>query len=277
MKKNTISKVAIYAIAFILAFVFLFPLIWMLFTSFKGLSESIGSSALLPKSWTFENYSELLSGGSNSVPIFRWLLNTAVVTVIGTVLVVGVDILAAYSLARLNLPMKKIFLGMVLVAMTVPSIVILFPQYFNFREAGLLNTFSSLILPYTSGTMGVFLIYNFLRDFPKDLEEAAYIDGASQWKILRHVVFPSIRPVVATLSVITFIMIYNDFLWPSLVVNSDDMRTVTVGIATLIQGSNFVNPGKMMASTLIATLPALIIFIYANKFFVKGVNSTGIK
>lgn len=90
-------------------------------------------------------------------------------------------------------------------------------------------------------------------------------------------IFPSIRPVVATLSVITFIMIYNDFLWPSIVVNSDEMKTITVGIAGLVQGANFVNPGRMMAATLIATLPVLAIFIYANNFFVRSVTSSGIK
>lgn len=258
------------------ALIFLLPIVWMIFTSFKELGESLSTSSLVPKSWTTENYTSIF-GADADAPILTWLMNTAIVTTAGTALVVFVDVLAAYTLARLNLPGKKIFLSIVVGALTIPGIVTLFPAFFLFREVGYLDTYAPLILPYSAGTMGVFLIYNFLRDFPRDLEEAAIIDGASLWHILRHVIMPTIKPVVATLTVITFLAIYNDFLWPSLVTSSDDMKTATVGLANLIQGSNFVNPGKMMASTVVATVPALIIFIFANKYFVRSVTNTGIK
>lgn len=258
------------------ALIFLLPIVWMIFTSFKELGESLSTSSLVPKSWTIENYTSIF-GADADAPILTWLMNTAIVTTAGTALVVFVDVLAAYTLARLNLPGKKIFLSIVVGALTIPGIVTLFPAFFLFREVGYLDTYAPLILPYSAGTMGVFLIYNFLRDFPRDLEEAAIIDGASLWHILRHVIMPTIKPVVATLSVITFLAIYNDFLWPSLVTSSYDMKTATVGLANLIQGSNFVNPGKMMASTVVATVPALIIFIFANKYFVRSVTNTGIK
>lgn len=258
------------------ALIFLLPIVWMIFTSFKELGESLSTSSLIPKSWTIENYTSIF-GADADTPILTWLMNTAIVTTAGTALVVFVDVLAAYTLARLNLPGKKVFLSIVVGALTIPGIVTLFPAFFLFREVGYLDTYAPLILPYSAGTMGVFLIYNFLRDFPRDLEEAAIIDGASLWHILRHVIMPTIKPVVATLTVITFLAIYNDFLWPSLVTSSDDMKTATVGLANLIQGSNFVNPGKMMASTVVATVPALIVFIFANKYFVRSVTNTGIK
>lgn len=274
--KSTKKNIIVVAASTIVALVFLLPIVWMIFTSFKELGESLSSSSLLPKSWTLENYTSIF-GSSAEAPVLIWLFNTALVTTVGTALVVFVDVLAAYALARLNLPGKKIFLGIVVAALTIPGIVTLFPAFFLFREAGYLDTFAPLILPYSAGTMGVFLIYNFLRDFPRDLEEAAIIDGANMWHILRHVILPTIKPVIATLTVITFLAIYNDFLWPSLVTSSEDMKTVTVGLANLIQGSNFVNPGKMMASTVVATLPALLIFIFANKYFVRSVTSSGIK
>ncbi|WHZ32278.1 carbohydrate ABC transporter permease [Desemzia incerta] len=259
-----------------MALIFLLPIVWMIFTSFKELGESLSTSSLIPKSWTIENYTSIF-GADADAPILTWLMNTAIVTTAGTALVVFVDVLAVYTLARLNLPGKKVFLSIVVGALTIPGIVTLFPAFFLFREVGYLDTYAPLIMPYSAGTMGVFLIYNFLRDFPRDLEEAAIIDGASLWHILRHVIMPTIKPVVATLTVITFLAIYNDFLWPSLVTSSDDMKTATVGLANLIQGSNFVNPGKMMASTVVATVPALIIFIFANKYFVRSVTNTGIK
>lgn len=272
--KKTNKVVLIVSIA--LSMLFLLPLLWMVFTSFKTLSESLSSSSLLPKSWTLDNYKNIFFESADA-PIIRWLLNTAFVTLVGTLLVVFIDILAAYSLARLDLPMKRLFLGIIVLALTVPGIVSLFPSFFIFKNFSLIDTYIPLIFPYTSSTMGVFLIYNFLKGFPKDLEEAAIIDGATQWQVLRHVVFPSIKPVAATLAVITFLAIYNDFLWPSLVTNELEMKTITVGIANLITGSNFVNPARMMASTVVATIPALIIFVYANKFFVKSVTNTGIK
>lgn len=270
------GKVINIIVATILGLLFLLPILWMIFTSFKTLGEAMSSSSLLPEVWTTENYSSILQDAENS-PMITWIFNTAIVTLCGTFLVIFVDVLAAYSLARLKFPGKKILLTMIVGALTIPGIVTLFPAFYLFKSFNLLDTFAPLILPYTAGTMGVFLVYNFLLTFPKELEEAAYMDGASHWKILYKVVFPAIRPIVTTLSVITFLAIYNDFLWPSLVVSSNEMKTITVGIASLIQGSNFVNPAKMMASTVIATLPAIIIFVFTNKFFVKGVTNSGIK
>jgi multiple sugar transport system permease protein len=276
MKKSKTKTALVVILASIVALLFLLPLIFMLFTSFKALGEAMSSSALFPKTWTSENYSSILGIGAE-VPVLRWLFNTGLVTIAGTVLVVFVDVLAAYSLARLNLPGKKFFLSVVVAALTVPSIVTLFPAFYLFRQYELIDTYAPLVLIYSANTMGVFLIYSFLRGFPKDLEEAAFIDGASLWQILRFVIFPAIRPVVATLSVLTFLTIYNDFLWPSVVTSSDEMKTVTVGVANLVQGANFVNPGRMMAATVVATMPALIIFVAANKYFVRSVVSSGIK
>lgn len=272
--KNS-NKLAL-IISVFLAILFLIPLLWMFFTSFKSLSESIASPTLLPRNWTIENYVDLLQK-STDAPMIRWLLNTAIVTTIGTLLVVAFDILAAYSLARLNLPIKKVFILIVIVSMTIPGIVTLFPNFFIMKKMNWIDTFLPLTLIYTASSTGVYMIYNFLKDFPPELEEASVMDGASRVQVLFHVVFPSIKPPVATLTVMTFLAIYNDFLWPSLVTNDIKMKTVTVGVANLVQGSNFVNPGRMMAATVIATLPALVIFLYANKFFVQSTTKSGIK
>lgn len=278
MRKKTLRASSIINLIFatLLGFLFLVPILWMIFTSFKTLSESMASASLLPSLWTLENYRSLFSD-TEDAPILRWILNTGIVTTAGTLCVVFVDVLAAYSLARLNFPGKKIILVMIVAALTIPGIVTLFPAFYLFKELGLMDSYIPLIFPYSAGTMGVFLIYNFLLSFPKELEEAAQIDGASQWKILFTVVFPAIRPAVLTLAVITFLGIYNDYLWPLLVTNDPQMKTVTTGIASLIQGSNFVNPAKMMASTVVATMPALIIFLITNRYFVKSVTNSGIK
>jgi multiple sugar transport system permease protein len=275
-KSTSLSSVINIIAATLLGLLFLLPILWMIFTSFKTLSESFSSSSLLPHTWTTENYRSLTQM-SEDTPIFRWILNTGIVTVLGTLLVVVVDVLAAYSLARLDFRGKKIIFTSVVAALTIPGMLTLFPAFYWFKALGLLDSFIPLIFPYSASTMGVFLIYNILLSFPKELEEAAHLDGASQLKILGTVILPSIRPAVLTLAVITFLNIYNDYLWPLLVVNSPEMKTITTGLASLIQGSNFVNPAQMMASTTVATLPALIIFLITNRFFVRGVTSSGIK
>lgn len=276
MNKKKLSKLALLALASVFAFLFLIPLLFLIFTSFKGLSESIGSSNLLPAVWTMENYISVISDSANS-PIFRWMGNTAVITVIATCLVIVIDCLAAYSLARLNLPGKKLIIKLIVLIMSIPGIVTLFPAFYLFKQAGLINTYVPMILPYTANVTGVFLIYNFLMDFPASLEEAAYVDGASTMRVFTSIVMPSLRPIILTLGLITFLAVYNDYLWPSLVVTSGEMKTLTTGIASLVLGSNFVNPGLMMAATLLAVLPALVLFLLLNKHLVRSNLNAGIK
>lgn len=275
-KTTSAASIANIVVATVLGLLFLLPILWMIFTSFKTLGEAMSSSGLLPRLWTTENYAGLFTQ-SGDAPILRWIVNTGIVTVFGTLLVVFVDVLAAYALARLKFPGKKLLLIFIVGALTIPGIVTLFPAFYLFKSLGLLDSFVPLIFPYSAGTLGVFLIYNFLLSFPKELEEAAYMDGATQLRVLWSVIFPAIRPAVMTLAVITFLQIYNDYLWPLLVVSSPEMKTVTVGIASLIQGANFVNPARMMASTVVATIPAVIIFICTNRFFVKGITNSGMK
>lgn len=276
MNKKNISKLALLVLASVFAFLFLIPLLFLFFTSVKGLSESIGSSNLLPEVWTLENYVSVISDSANS-PIFRWMGNTAVITVIATALVIVVDCLAAYSLARLNLPGKRLIIKLIILIMSIPGIVTLFPAFYLFKQAGLVNTYFPMILPYSANVTGVFLIYNFLMDFPASLEEAAYVDGASTMRVFTSIVMPSLKPIILTLGLITFLAVYNDYLWPSLMVTSNEMKTLTTGIASLVLGSNFVNPGLMMAATLLAVLPALLLFLLLNKHLVRSNLNAGIK
>lgn len=275
-RKSQIMKFLLIAAATVLAYIFMVPLLYMLFTSFKGLAESISAAELLPKVWTMSNYIGVLEDTVTS-PMLRWFWNTTVVTVLGTLLVVVVDCTAAYALARMDLPGKSKIITMIIWAMSIPGIVTIFPSFYLFKSLEMTNTYAALILPYAANVTGVYLIYNFLIDFPKALEEAARVDGAGVFRIFAVIVLPCIKPVVLTVAFVTFLSIYNDYLWPSLVVSQNEMKTMTVGIASLVLGSNFVNPGLMMASTVISVVPALILFIRMNKYIVKGDTNAGIK
>ena len=275
MKKN-ISKILLLMMACIIAYLFLLPLLFMVFTSFKGVAESVTSTTLLPKEWTFENYIELFHNTDTS-PVIQWLINTAIITICGTALRITKSVLAAYALARLNVPGKKIILIGLIWAMAIPEIVTYFPLFYIFKQIGGLNTYWALILPSGSGVMCIYLIYNFLIDFPKELEEAGLVEGANIFQILWHIVLPSVKPVVITQAFITFLGLYNSYLWPSLVINKNETRTITLGIAALVLGENYTNPGMMMASTVVSVIPVMIIFIFANKYIVKGFTHSGIK
>ena len=263
-------------VASIVAYLFLLPLAFMVFTSFKGLAEALSSSTLLPQSWTLDNYIQLFANTTSS-PVGQWLLNTLIVTVCGTLLRVFTSTLAAYALARLNVPFKGFFVVALVWALAIPEIVTLFPNYYIFKQLGMLNSFIPLIVPSGAGVMMVYLVYTFMLSFPKDLEEAAYLDGASTLQTLMHVVLPSIKPVLLTQGFITFLSLYNDYFWPSLVISRTESQTITLGIASLVLGENWINPGLMMAATVVAVVPVMIVFIFINKYIVKGFTQSGIK
>lgn len=276
MKAKDISKVFLVIVACVVAYLFLLPLLFMVFTSFKGVAEAMTSTTLLPKTWTFENYIALFSNTATS-PVLRWLGNTAIVTISGTALRITVSVLAAYALARLPVPGKKFIVLSLVWAMAIPEIVTFFPLFYIFKQVGLLNTFWPLILPSGAGVMCVYLIYNFLMSFPRELEEAGVVAGANIPQVLWHIVLPSVKPIVVTQAFITFLGLYNTYLWPTLVINRNEMRTITLGIAALVLGENYTNPGLMMASTVVSVLPVMIIFMFANKYIVRGFTQSGIK
>ena len=276
MKTKDISKVFLVIIACLVAYLFLLPLLFMVFTSFKGMAEAMTSTTLLPKTWTIDNYVALFSNTATS-PVLKWLGNTAIVTISGTALRITISVLAAYALARLPVPGKKFIVLSLVWAMAIPEIVTFFPLFYIFKQVGLLNTFWPLILPSGAGVMCVYLIYNFLMSFPRELEEAGVVAGANIPQVLWHIVLPSVKPIVVTQAFITFLGLYNTYLWPTLVINRNEMRTITLGIAALVLGENYTNPGLMMASTVVSVLPVMIIFMFANKYIVRGFTQSGIK
>lgn len=276
MRKKKLKTVILLIVAAVIAYMFLLPFMFMFFTSFKSLGEALTSTTLLPKTWTIKNYTQVITNTSNS-PIGRWLINTIIVTVIGTALRLVTSTMAGYSIARLNVPFRRALIVGIIWAMAIPEIVTIFPLFYIFKEAQLVNTYWPLILPSGSGVVVIYYVYTFLRDFPKELEEAAYIDGASVMKILTKVIVPSIKPVLITQGFITFLGLYNNYLWSSLVISSTKMQTLTLGIAALTLGENASEPGLMMSATVITVLPVLIIFMFANKYIVSGFTRSGIK
>ncbi|WP_163538455.1 carbohydrate ABC transporter permease [Gracilibacillus sp. YIM 98692] len=272
------KKTFLIILATVIAAIFLIPLLWMISTSFKNDFEAIaGGLNWIPKDFTWENYTYTLFSQGVDVPIFTWMFNSIFVGIAGTVIIVTVDAMAAYALARLDVPFKKTLFSIFISTLMIPFVITFLPLYMQFSNLGLLNTYAALIFPYTANAFGVFLLFQFFKGFPKELEEAAVLDGANKWKIFTRVVIPSARPIMWTLAIFSFMQIYNDFLWPLVATNSPEMRTITTGIAVMQQGSFVSSYGKLMALTTIATVPILIIFLIGQKQLIKGITQTGIK
>lgn len=184
----------------------------MLATSFKTDQEAFTAGLKwIPKVFTLENYQYSLAGNSDT-PVLQWMGNSLFVGIIGTLIVLVVDTLV-YGLARLDVPFKKLLISIFIGSMTIPWVITFLPLYMEFNKFGLLDTYAVLILPYSANAFGVFLLYQYFRGFPKELEEARFLDGANKWQVFVKIVLPSARPVIWTLAIFTFMGIYNDFLW----------------------------------------------------------------
>jgi multiple sugar transport system permease protein len=270
-------KIIMVIVAIIVGLIFIVPILWMLATSFKTDQEAFTAGIKwLPEVFTLENYQYTLAGNTDT-PVLKWMGNSLFVGFVGTLIVLFVDTLAAYGLARLDVPFKKTLISVFIGSLTIPWVITFLPLYMEFSTLGLLDTYAVLILPYSANAFGVFLLYQYFRGFPKELEEAAFLDGANKWQVFVKVVLPAARPVIWTLAIFTFMGIYNDFLWPLVTTNSPEMRTITTGIAIMQQGSFVSSPGRLMALTSVATIPAVLLFIIGQRSFIKGVNQTGIK
>jgi multiple sugar transport system permease protein len=275
---NKRNKILLVILASLIAVLFLIPLLWMISTSFKNDYEAIaGGLNWFPKNFTWDNYTYTLLSQAIDVPIFKWMFNSIFVGIAGTLIIVAIDAMAAYGLARLDVPFKKVLFPLFISTLMIPFVITFLPLYMQFSNLGLLNTYAALIFPYTANAFGVFLLYQFFKGFPKELEEAARLDGANKLDIFIRIVIPSARPVLWTLAIFSFMQIYNDFLWPLVATNTPEMRTITTGIAIMQQGSFVSSYGKLMALTTIATIPILIIFLIGQKQLIKGITQTGIK
>ena len=276
MEANKSKKHVVTHLLLILgSIVMLFPFLWMILSSFKTVGEQMSiPMKILPGSFGYlENYKQALE----AVPFLRLYLNTILMILGRVICAVIFSSMAGYGFARMEFPFKRLLFTLVLMQMMVPGQIFIVPQYMMLSKIKLLNTVFALIFPALVSAFGTFLLRQQYMALPKELEEAGLVEGANVFQVLWHIVLPSVKPVVITQAFITFLGLYNSYLWPSLVVNKQENRTVTLGIAALVLGENYTNPGLMMASTLVSVVPVLIIFMFANKYVVKGFTQSGIK
>lgn len=264
----------IYHIILILgAIVMVMPFLWMITTSLKTLPESMRvPPTLLPTEWKFENYASVF----NKIDFIRYYMNTIWMTVGRTIGQLVLCSLAAYGFARLRFPGKEIiFLGILSVLM-VPSQVVMIPSFVLMRELGWIDTFYALIIPGIFSAFGTFLLRQFFMSLPKDLDEAAKIDGASLFGIYWRIYLPLSKAALVSLAIFTMLASWNDLLWPLIMTSSEEMRVLTIGISSF-QGQYATDYTLLMAGALMATAPMILLFIFFQRYFIEGIALSGIK
>jgi multiple sugar transport system permease protein len=272
-------KAAIYAVLVVTGAVMVAPLYWMLSTSLKPARDVFASPPKwIPSPFTLDAYRHLF----DQLPFQKYLLNSIVVAGSIVVLNVVLGTAAAYAFAKLRFPGRNVIFFFLLITLMVPFQVNLIPLYrmmvalHDLTPVLGVNTYFGLIAPSAVQVFGIFLMRQFLASIPDSMLEAARIDGASELRILRRIVFPLALPGMATLAIFTFLNAWNDFLWPMLVTNSDSMRTLPVGLAMLSR-KNTVNWTDTMAGAVLTTLPMLLVFAVLQRRFVEGLTAGAVK
>jgi multiple sugar transport system permease protein len=269
------STVVRYVPLVLLAVVIIAPLIFILVTSFKTRAEATGTPPTwIPREISRQAYDEIL--GSDSTPVYRWFLNSMIAALSNAALVVATSALAAYPLARMEFRGKRIVFGLILATLFIPPVILIIPNYLIVGELQWLDTLTAVIVPTAASAFGVFFLRQFFSTLPRELEEAALIDGANWFQTFWRIVLPLSRPALVTLGLLAFLTNYNDFLWPVYVLFSPESQTLPAGLSTL-QEANAVRYDLMMAGAVIASVPVLLIYVLAQRYIIEGVSRSGLK
>lgn len=276
-----------YFLVILISLTTVLPFIWTLSTSFKSDSEILsGSMQIIPSHFTWDHYKEVFE----TMPFLNYLKNSLILALGGVATNLFFGSLAGYSFGQLKFKGKKPIFLVFLASMMVPSIVTMIPTFIVLRGfplaggndltgtggLGLINSYWAILLPGAAGAFSIFFMKQFFEQLPKELGESARIDGASEFKIFWNVYFPLAKPALTTLGIMTFQAGWNAFMWPMIVLNADEMKTVQVGLAAFQYNYN-TNYGPLMAGTILATLPVLVLFIFAQRNYVQGMADAGIK
>ncbi len=257
-----------------IAVVMLVPLVWMVMTSLETLAQTRHFPPILwPGDFQWSNYPDALG----AAPFGRWFFNTTVVTCTVVASNLVLCSLAAYGFARIKFYGRRVVYFFLLATLMVPLQVILIPTFLIVKQMHLLDTLGALIVPNLANVFGIFMLTQFFRTLPLELEEAARIDGASRLKILFTIVLPLSTPALATLAVVQFMWTWNDFLWPLVtIINNTDAFTLQLGLQNF-QGAHAADTNLLMAGNVMSTIPMLVVFVLAQRWFVRGIATQGLK
>jgi multiple sugar transport system permease protein len=252
----------------------LLPLFVVLFTAFKPTPEiNAFPPGLVPSTWTLDNFHRILT----ELPFPRLILNSFVFAGGVTICALVFDSLAAYALARIDFTGRRTLLILIIATLMIPFQATLIPVYQVVSDLGWVNTYAGMIAPRAADAFGIFLLRQFFVSLPRDLDNAARIDGASEWRVFAQIILPNARPALLTLAIFTFVNNWNDLLWPLVFTNEAEMGTLTSGLTLLTGPGGIIPYGVMMAGALVAVLPLVVAFVFVQRRFIESVATTGLK
>ena len=252
----------------------LIPFVWMLLGSVKTQGEILRKP---PTWWPEDPTGDNFAQWFGPLGIGHFFLNSvivAVVTVLGNMVFCS---MVGYALAKMQFPGKRMLFTLVMVTLMVPGVVTFVPLFVMVSKLGLVNTYPALILPFLTAPIGVFLMRQFILGIPDALLEAARLDGAGEWRIFVRIVMPLCGPPLATLGILTFLSSWNNFLWPLVAAQSEDMYTLPVALSLYSTGQNATNYGLLLAGSVLVIAPIILLFVFLQRWFIRGVATTGLK
>ena len=266
------SQIVLTLLGIAVSALFVAPIAAALFTSLKSEAEAAEIPPhWLPEVWTVQAWKALWKTGN----ITNWFVNSLVVSILVTAIVVTVAALAGYGFARTEFKGKTVLMGMVMAGLMISPAVLGVPLFTTVQQMGMVDTYWGMILPQCAPAAMVYILYKFFQGIPRELEEAAFIDGAGRWRIFFTIVVPLSRPSLAAVGIFTFIASWNNFLWPYMVTNNPDLMTMPNGIAT-VMNSYGIQWAQLMAGGLMAGLPLITVFVFFQRQIVAGVAHTGL-
>jgi ABC-type glycerol-3-phosphate transport system permease component len=272
-RRRFVPRAVLYVLLVIGGLAMLFPFAWMVSTSLKpDLAVFQTPPQLIPKPFQPSNYSTVV----HIFPVWRFLLNSSLVAVVSTTLQVGTSAMAAYAFARMKFRGSSVLFLLYLGTLMVPFQVTIVPLFIEMKYLHAVNSYPGLIMPSIASAYGTFLLRQAFMSLPAELEEAAFVDGAGHWTVFTRIVLPLVRPSLATFGVLSFIASWNSFLWPLVIISSQKLMTLPVGIANL-QGEHLTAWNLVMAGTTISVIPIVVVYLLAQKHIVRGFVLSGVK
>lgn len=277
-RKAAINAGIRYTLLIFVGFIMLYPLIWLLGASFKSNSEIFTSAGFIPKQFDFSGY---VKGWETSTQytFAKYFVNTFKIVIPKVIFTVISCTLTAYGFARFRFAGKKIMFAILISTLLLPNIVLRIPQFLMFRDFGWLNSFYPLFVPaaFATDTFFVFMLIQFMRGIPKDLEEAACIDGCNSFQTLIYILIPVLKPALISVSLFQFMWSMNDFLGPLIYLNSVEKYPVAIALKLSMDSSSTTQWSQVIAMSIIALIPSLIVFFSAQRHFVDGITAGSVK
>lgn len=272
MEGKKISRIFMHLFLIIIAIIMILPFVWMVLTSFKSVTEStqMNPFVIFPSQWRIENYIEVIKGND----FLALYMNTFLMMIFRVICSVLFSAMAAYAFARLEFPGRNFLFGLVLFQMMIPAQVFIIPQYLMIDQINMRNTIFALVFPGLVSAFGTFLLRQFFMGLPKELEEAAYLDGCNIGQTFFKVMLPLARSGLVALSIFTALFAFKDLMWPLIVNSNTDAATLSSALSK-IQSAYSVNYPQLMVASVLAIWPMLAVYIIFQKQFIEGIATSG--